>query len=294
MANLDGTVGDDGLPNPPGALTTTWSKVSGPGTVDFGNANAVDTTASFASAGTYVLRLTADDGALSAFDETSITVAPANQAPFVDVGEDRTVGLTGGAVLSAAVSDDGLPNPPGAMSTTWSQESGPGTVIFGDAGAVDTTATFPEAGSYVLRLTADDGELTSEDDVIITVVPDTFTDLGGASQGVSGPPHLEALGPLTDGSTLVITLEDAAPDALMYIWVSLASIPIDIIGGTIYANPLAAQVLRVTDANGVYSDSVIWPGGLPPGTDLFLQALVQDHAALKNIALSNAVTSTVP
>ena len=56
---------DDGLPNPPAAVTTTWSTISGPGTVTFGNASAVDTTASFSQAGTYVLRLTADDGALS-------------------------------------------------------------------------------------------------------------------------------------------------------------------------------------------------------------------------------------
>jgi len=32
-ASLDGTVTDDGMPNPPGAVTTTWSQVSGPGTV---------------------------------------------------------------------------------------------------------------------------------------------------------------------------------------------------------------------------------------------------------------------
>jgi hypothetical protein len=73
-ATLDGTVTDDGLPNPPGAVTTTWSKVSGPGTVTFTNPNAVDTTASFSAAGTYVLRLSANDSALSASDDLSITV----------------------------------------------------------------------------------------------------------------------------------------------------------------------------------------------------------------------------
>ena len=59
-ANLDGTVTDDGRPNPPGALTTTWTKESGPGTVTFGDANAVDTTATFQNGafGIYVLRLT--------------------------------------------------------------------------------------------------------------------------------------------------------------------------------------------------------------------------------------------
>jgi hypothetical protein len=74
-ATLDGTVSDDGLPNPPATVTTTWSKVSGPGTVSFGNANAVDTTASFSAAGTYTLRLTANDSVLSTSDDITITVS---------------------------------------------------------------------------------------------------------------------------------------------------------------------------------------------------------------------------
>ena len=76
MLALDGTVTDDGLPIPPGAVTTTWTKQSGPGTVTFGSASAVDTTASFSVDGTYVLRLTANDGELSSYDEITITVNP--------------------------------------------------------------------------------------------------------------------------------------------------------------------------------------------------------------------------
>ena len=81
-ATLDGTVTDDGLPNPPGSVTVTWTKQSGPGTVTFGNANAVDTTADFSSSGMYVLRLTANDGSLSNFSEITVAVnpAPANTA----------------------------------------------------------------------------------------------------------------------------------------------------------------------------------------------------------------------
>src|SRR6266550_4208921 len=56
-ATLNGTVTDDGLPSG-STLTIAWSKVSGPGTVTFSNANAASTTASFAVPGTYVLRLT--------------------------------------------------------------------------------------------------------------------------------------------------------------------------------------------------------------------------------------------
>jgi hypothetical protein len=70
---INGTVTDDGLPAPP-TLTITWSKTSGPDTVTFTPANAATTTVSFSTAGTYVLRLTASDGALSAYDEVQVTV----------------------------------------------------------------------------------------------------------------------------------------------------------------------------------------------------------------------------
>lgn len=74
-ASLNGTVSDDG--KPAGAsVTTTWSKVSGPGTVTFGNASNVDTTASFSTDGTYVLKLTASDTALSTSDEVQVVVSP--------------------------------------------------------------------------------------------------------------------------------------------------------------------------------------------------------------------------
>jgi hypothetical protein len=79
-ASLQGTAADDGLPSPPAHVTTTWTKVSGPGTVTFANANALGTSATFSTAGTYVLRLTGSDGALSAQDDVTVTVnaAPAN------------------------------------------------------------------------------------------------------------------------------------------------------------------------------------------------------------------------
>ncbi len=76
MANLTATVTDDGLPNPPGSLTTTWSKISGPGDVTFGNVSAANTTAAFSESGVYVLRLTAYDGMLTGVDELTVTVNP--------------------------------------------------------------------------------------------------------------------------------------------------------------------------------------------------------------------------
>jgi hypothetical protein len=91
-ANLNGEVSDDGLPN--NTLTTTWSKVSGPGVVTFGNANAVDTTARFGAAGIYVLRLSGSDGVLTASDEVIVSVngapPPPNQAPRVTMVQPRS------------------------------------------------------------------------------------------------------------------------------------------------------------------------------------------------------------
>ena len=171
-ASLDGTVSDDGLPNPPGTVTTTWSLVSGPGTVNFADAGSTDTTATFTAAGSYVLRLTANDSELQASDDVVITVtdeSAGNVAPTVSAGSDASVPISQAASLDGTVSDDGLPNPPGTVTTTWSLVSGPGTVNFANAGSTDTTATFTAAGSYVLRLTANDSALQASDDVVITV-----------------------------------------------------------------------------------------------------------------------------
>ncbi|MFO7691209.1 MAG: hypothetical protein R6W83_11770 [Cryobacterium sp.] len=173
-ASLDGTVSDDGLPG--GTLTTAWSTFSGPGVVTFGDPSSVDTTATFPAAGTYVLELLADDGELVSTDTVTVTVEdappppsppPVNEAPSVDAGPDLSVTLPDDAVLNGAVLDDGLPD--GTLTTAWSKASGPGTVTFGNAAAVDTTASFSAPGEYVLELSAGDGELVSTDTVTVTV-----------------------------------------------------------------------------------------------------------------------------
>jgi T5SS/PEP-CTERM-associated repeat protein len=70
-ALLNGRATDDGLPH--GILTSTWSRVSGPGPVTFGNANVTNTTACFSTNGTYTLQLTASDGAASGSAIVTIT-----------------------------------------------------------------------------------------------------------------------------------------------------------------------------------------------------------------------------
>ncbi len=100
-------------------------------------------------------------------------MTPGNTPPSVSAGPDQSVVLPDDAVLDGTVSDDGGVR---GLTTTWSEVDGPGTVTFANPGAVDTTASFSEAGVYILRLTANDGELENTDDVIVTV-----TSAGGGS-----------------------------------------------------------------------------------------------------------------
>jgi RHS repeat-associated protein len=164
-ATLSGTATDDGWPA--GAtLSVSWTKVSGPGAVTFGSASQPATTATFSAGGRYVLRLAADDSQLAGSDDITVTV---NQAPTVNAGPDQTITLPVAATLNYTVSDDGLPA--GRTTVTWSKASGPGTVRFASVGEATVTATFSEAGSYALRLSADDSHLTAADEVTVIVNP---------------------------------------------------------------------------------------------------------------------------
>ena len=348
-APLNGSATDDGFPNPPGALTYGWTAVSGPGTVTFANANAASTTATFSSAGSYTLRLTASDSALSgsadlpllvggplpspwsdqdigavgtqgrgsfltgtfiergsgadiggsadafhyiyqplngngtiiarivtqynsdpsakagvmiretltagskyaavvitpstgisfqrrtatngttanttatgtqlvapywlkltrtgnslasyyssdgltwtsggsssvsmgssvfiglavtshsAFNSTA-TIDQVNLPPIANAGPDQSITVPANTVsLNGSATDDGQPN--GTITYSWKKVSGSGTVTFGNTSQAVTTAQFSAAGTYTLRLKADDGQLSATDDVVITVNP---------------------------------------------------------------------------------------------------------------------------
>jgi RHS repeat-associated protein len=208
-AALNGTVTDDGLPTG-SALTISWSKLSGPGTVTFSNPNAVITTAEFSEAGSYVLKLTATDSELTSSDEVTITVNQPNQPPVVNAGADQTITLPNGANLNGTVTDDGLPAG-SSPAINWSKVSGPGTVTFSNASSATTTATFSQSGVYVLKLTASDSELTSNDEVTVTVIqPNQAPQVNaGSDQSITLPNSAGLNGTVTDdglpaGSTLSI------------------------------------------------------------------------------------------
>ena len=166
--SLQGSVEDE----TPESTSVSWSKVSGPGSVSFVDAQSLSTSATFSAAGSYVLRLTADDGELSASDDILVVLYPpgtTNKAPIVNAGGDKQTSLSLGVSLVGSVLDDLLPSPPGEVTVLWSQVDGPGTASFASANALMAEVSFDAVGSYVLRLSASDGSLTGTDDVAVTV-----------------------------------------------------------------------------------------------------------------------------
>ncbi|MFG6102783.1 hypothetical protein D0962_12310 [Leptolyngbyaceae cyanobacterium CCMR0082] len=177
---LDGTISDDGLPVIPGRVALQWTTVSGPGEVTFADAAADFTTAQFSNNGIYVLRLTADDGAVAVSDDVTIIV---NQAPLVDAGPDQLItlpitvqpdgtvqnGIPATVELNGVVADDGQPLL--TPTTVWRQLSGPQPVTFADENVSRTTATVTASGRYVLQLTANDGAVAVSDEINLLVTP---------------------------------------------------------------------------------------------------------------------------
>ena len=89
--------------------------------------------------------------------------------PIVAAGGDRSVILGGRTYLSGKIQTLSTKQEP--ASVTWGKVSGPGTVSFVDAGLPITTATFSEAGDYVLKLTAGSGSLNASSTLNVQVVP---------------------------------------------------------------------------------------------------------------------------
>lgn len=107
---------------------------------------------------------------LSDAEVQSLAATPPNLAPTVNAGANQTVIWPAAADLNGTVTDDGNPNPPGAVTVTWSEVGGPGTIAFASSNALATTASFSTAGNYQLQLAANDGQVTTISSVSVTAI----------------------------------------------------------------------------------------------------------------------------
>ncbi len=171
--SLAGWAQDDGMPNPPALTTSLWTRVSSPGNVavTFANPASVNTSVTIpTNTGTYVLRLTASDSLLSGSADVTINVVT-NLAPVLSAWTTAPIAQwpSNQFTLQAMVADDGRPNPPGVVTSLWSKVSGSGAVTFGNAAALNTTATCTLPGVYQFRLVASDSALFATNDVWVNI-----------------------------------------------------------------------------------------------------------------------------
>ena len=224
------------------------------------------------------------------FTNVTLSAQSGNLGVVVGAGSDATIMLPNTASLGGSASDDNLPNPPAAFTTTWSLVSGPGAVSIGDATVLSTTATFAALGDYVLRLIAADGQVKTFDDVTIHVVnPDAngngildsweIANFGNANPG-SNPAAGDA-----DGDGLSNLMEYALGTAPTLPNASPLLLDFEDISGTRYLrltlpkNPLATNLLYTVEACSDLTSGAWSAAGLTVEAETAAQLVVRDQVA---------------
>jgi PA14 domain-containing protein/K319-like protein len=189
--SLAATATDDGLPSPPAQLSRNWSKVSGPGTVSFSSPTTLATSATFSVAGSYVLRFTASDSALTSFDDVAVTVNAATANGLTaKYYKDPGTGAHFGTLVVTRVDP--------TVNFTWGTGS-PAPGVTADQFSARWTGRVqaPVTGSYKFSTVSDDGiRLWVNGQLVVN----NWTDHAATT-------NTSASISLTSGATYTITLE---------------------------------------------------------------------------------------
>ncbi len=251
---LAGTVIDDGLPTG-SVIQVVWAQTAGPATARILQPGETETAVNFPAYGDYAFRLDASDGERIGHDDVAVSVRPgaANQAPIISAGPDQTVAFVSNIALEGSVADDGLPW--GAViSSEWSQVSGPSAATFDNRHSAIGNVQFDLPGTYVLRLTASDGELAADDEVSITIYPANLPPVvnAGPDQTIAGPVATLS-GSITD---------DGRPSGVLTAeWTQVSGPADSAIGNrqsavtTVSLSKAGTYVLRLTGGDGQFSVS---------------------------------------
>lgn len=184
-------------------LTYSWQVASTPSGSNPTVTNPNSAVATFVpdKVGTYDLRLTVSDGALSDSDLISVTVV--NSAPVADAGPDQTLDVGQTATLDGSASADADGH---ALTYQWTLVSKPSgsTASLSDPSAAGPTLMLDAAGAFLLHLVVHDGIETSTADAVTITAQAIDTQPAGG--GDSGSGDSSGGGGTTGGSGNVIDL----------------------------------------------------------------------------------------
>ena len=164
------------------SVTTNWGTIRGVGFYEGTNVWLPTNTGSpyaftwtNAPRGIYTMSTHATNsyGKVAISTNIVITIEPTNQPPFVYAGPNQTNYLsatTNWIPLSGFVSDDGLPLN-GTLTSWWTNLTGGANVQFTNANLPMASAYYSATGTYVLQLSAKDGQFTNTSNVTITMLP---------------------------------------------------------------------------------------------------------------------------
>jgi DUF971 family protein len=192
MISVSATASDDGYPDPPAGLTYSWTVTSGnAANVTIASPDQLTTDVTISATGNYVLQISVSDGELNEVAEVSITVtSPDNVAPEVSVAySDSTIDRGATISVSATASDDGYPDPPAALTYSWTVTSGNAAdVTIASPDQLTTDVTISALGDYVLQISVSDGEVSTTRTVSITTqIPESIEALGSGVRMYPNP-----------------------------------------------------------------------------------------------------------
>jgi len=130
----------------------------------------------------------------------------------------------------------------------------------------------------------------------LTPTDNPWTDLGDSLPGTvtqRSYPLLVGSGPLTPGTPITLTLTNANPSSLAFLFVSLADNPTPFKGGLLHTVPVQSSFIFFTSAaGGINVGYPTYPNvfGLP----IYFQYAIADPNAVAGAALSNALKADQP
>jgi len=216
--------------------TGAWSQEGGAGELAFGTGTSSTSTVTATVAGTYVVKWTISNIPCDASTATrSVTfTAPPTTA-------------TAGAVTTVCTSNITtlIGNNPTVGTGTWTQTSGPGTLIFSNANAYNSTVTASVAGTYVATWTIANAPCTA------STATCSITFLPRPTASFTATPN-----PLCMGSPLTLTSTSSLTSGMIYNWVGPTSSGVNLTVvyptywatiGEVTANHTGIYTLTVTD-----------------------------------------------